>query len=72
MFYPCKTLYRCPLIICNDNFNDHINKPNKVFNKLKESGFKINADISFFAKDELEYLDFKITRNGIISLPDAV
>ena len=32
----------------------------------------MNAEKSFFAKDKLEYLGFKITRNGIMPLPDKV
>ena len=32
----------------------------------------MNAEKSYFAKDELEYLGFKITREGIMPLPDKV
>ena len=53
-------------------FDDHLEKLDKVFNKLQNAGFKINAEKSFFAKDELDYLGFKITRNGIMPLPDKV
>ena len=37
-----------------------------VLTKLKAAGFKINAEKSFFARDNLEYLGFKITQQGII------
>ena len=30
----------------------------------------MNAEKSFFARDELEYLGFKITREGMMPLPD--
>jgi transposase InsO family protein len=60
------------LIISNGTFDDHLEKLDKVFNKLQTAGFKINAEKSFFAKDELDYLGFKITRNGIMPLPDKV
>jgi hypothetical protein len=36
-----------------------------VFQKLKEAGSKVNAKKSFFGKDELEYLGYWITRQGI-------
>ena len=50
------------LIISNGNFEDHLNKVKVVLKKLKPAGLKINADKSFFARDNLEYLDFKIAR----------
>ena len=43
-----------------------------VLKKLKAAGFKINAEKSFFARDNLEYLGFKITRQVTMPLPDKV
>ena len=60
------------LIISNSNFEDHQNKVKIVLKKFKAAGFKINAEKSFFARDNLEYLGFKITRQGIMPLPDKV
>ena len=60
------------LIISNGNFEDHQNKVKILLKKLKAAGFKINAEKSFFAKNNLEYLGFQITRQGIMSLPDKV
>ena len=60
------------LIISNNSYDDHLEKLDKVFNKLQKAGFKVNAEKSFFAKGELEYLGFKITRDGIMPLPDKV
>ena len=34
------------LIISNKSFQDHINNLDKVINKLKQKGFKVNADKS--------------------------
>ena len=39
---------------------------------MKLAGCKVNTEKSFFAKDKLEYLGFKITRQGIMTLPDKV
>ena len=50
------------IIISNGNFEDHLNKVKIVLKKLKAAGFKINAEKYFFARDNLEYLGFKITR----------
>ena len=60
------------LVISNGTFDDHLSKLDKVFFKLQAAGFKVYAEKSFFAKDELEYLGCKITRNGIMPLPDEV
>ena len=60
------------LAISNGTFDDHLDKLGTVLDKLQKSGFKVNAGKSFFTKDNLEYLGFKITRNGIMPLPDKV
>ena len=60
------------LIISNKSFEDHINKLDKVLSKLNQKGFKVSAKKFFFVRDELEYLWFKITGQGIIPLPDKV
>ena len=60
------------LAISNGTFDDHLDKLGTVLDKLQKSGFKVNAEKSFFANDNLEYLWFKITRNGIMPLPDKV
>ena len=60
------------IIISNGNFEDHLNKVKIDSKKLKAAGFKINAEKLFFARDNFEYLGFKITRQGIMPLPDKV
>ena len=59
-------------IISNKCFEGHINKLDKVLSKLNQKGFKLNAEKSFFTRNELEYLGFRITRQGIMNLPDKV
>ena len=58
--------------ISNGNFENHLNKVKRVLLKLKAGGFKINAEKSFFTKDNLEYLDFTINRQDIMPLPDNI
>ena len=60
------------LIISNGNFEYHLNKVETVLNKLKAAGFRVNAEKSFFARDNLENLGFKITSQGMMPLPDKV
>ena len=54
------------IITKNGNFEDHLNKVNILIKKLKAVGYKINAEKSKFARDDLEHLNFKITRRGIM------
>ena len=60
------------LIISNKSLEDHIEKLDKVLSKLKSAGFKVNAEKYFFVRNELEYLGFKMSREGIIPLSDKV
>ena len=43
------------LITSSGNFEDHLNKFKIVLKKLNPAGFKINAEKSFFVRDNLEY-----------------
>ena len=60
------------LIISNKSSEDHIKKLGKIVSKLKSADFKVNADKSFFARNELECSCIKIPREGIFPLPDKV
>ena len=60
------------LVVSNGTFEDHLAKLDRVFKILQKAGFKVNAEKSFFAQSELDYLGFKITREGIMPLPDKV
>ena len=53
------------LIISNSNFEDQLNKLKTNLKKLNAYGFKINTQKSIFAKNSLEYLGFKITREAL-------
>ena len=60
------------LTLTKGTFEDHLEKLERVLFRLKESGLKVNAKKSFFAKTELECLGHWITRDGIKPLPDKV
>ena len=53
------------LITTSHSFQDHLEKLKEVFRRLKKAGLKVNAKKSFFARGELEYLGYWITRDGI-------
>ena len=53
------------LILTSGDLTDHLDKLEEVFKRLREAGLKVNANKSFFARGELEYLGYWITRGGI-------
>ena len=60
---------RCYLddILCltKDTYENHLEQLEKVLVRLASANLKVNIEKSFFAKTELEYLGFWITREGI-------
>jgi Reverse transcriptase (RNA-dependent DNA polymerase)/RNase H-like domain found in reverse transcriptase len=60
------------LVLSSQDFNDHLQKLEVVLSRLRQAGLKINASKSFFCREELEYLGFWITRNGIQPLNKKV
>ena len=53
------------LVITKGSLDDHLEKLDEVLARLHEAGLKVNAKKSFFARAELEYLGYWITRDGI-------
>ncbi len=60
------------LMISKTSFTDHLTKLNEVLRRIRQAGLKINAKKSFFAKGELEYLGYWVTRKGIQPMPKKV
>ncbi len=60
------------LCLTKGSFEDHLEKLERVLQRLRQAGLKVNGKKSFFAKTELEYLGYWITREGIKPLPDKV
>ena len=60
------------LIISNKSLEDHMKKLDKVLSRLKSAGFKVYAKKSLFDRTEVEYLDFEMTREGIMPLQNKV
>ena len=52
------------LLITSGTYEHHLERLDKVLNKLRNVGLKVNASKSFFAKGELEYLGYWITRDA--------
>ncbi len=60
------------LTLTSGTFEDHLEKLDEVFTRLRKAGLKINAKKSFFARSELEYLGYWISREGIQPLTNKV
>jgi hypothetical protein len=60
------------LVLTKGDYDDHLEKLDKTLQKLTEAGLRVNAKKSFFARAELEYLGYWITREGIKPLPKKV
>ena len=53
------------LCITAEDYDDHLVQLDMVLERIKHAGLKCNINKSFFAKGELEYLGYWITRKGI-------
>ena len=60
------------LCLTKGGFDDHLEKLERILYRLRQAGLKVNGNKSFFAKTELEYLGYWITRDGMKPLPDKV
>ena len=60
------------LVLTKSLFEDHLVELDSVLKKLKRAGLKINASKSFFAQEELEYLGYWITREGILPIKKKI
>ena len=60
------------LVFIKGTFEDHLEKVDEVLNRLKKAGLKVNCTKSFFARHELQYLGYWVTRTGIQPVPKKV
>jgi hypothetical protein len=60
------------LIITNNSFKDHLLKLEMVLARLSTAGMKVNISKSKFFAEQIEYLGYWITRQGIQPLHNKV
>ena len=53
------------LHVTSGTFEDHLEKLETIFQRLQTAGLKVNIEKSFFGKEQLEYLGYWITRDGV-------
>lgn len=65
-------VYLDDVIVFSTSLQEHMVNLEKVFNRLRESNFKIQMDKSEFLKLETAYLGHVISRDGIKPNPDKI
>ena len=60
------------LCITKGTFDDHLEKLDLILARLARAGLKVNANKSAFCQDQLEYLGYWISRDGIQPMKNKV
>jgi len=60
------------LVITKGSYEIHLKAVHKVRTKLREAGMQLNINESFFAKEQVNYLGYIISRSGITPQPSKV
>ena len=60
------------LTITKGNFEDHLAKLRQVLVRLQKANLRVNATKSSFAQEQVEYLEYILTRQGIKPIPEKV
>jgi hypothetical protein len=60
------------LILTNSSFKDHLLKLEMVLARLSTAGMRVNISKSKFFAEQIEYLGYWITRQGIQPMPNKV
>jgi hypothetical protein len=60
------------LILTNSSFKDHLLKLEMVLARLSTAGMRVNISKSKFFADQIEYLGYWITRQGIQPIRNKV
>ena len=68
----CRVYIDDLLLINKGSFDEHLECIEKVFIRLQAAGFKVNAEKSFFGKQELEYLGYWVTTDSITPVPKKI
>ena len=60
------------LCLTKGDYDDHLEKLENILARLSQAGLKVNAKKSFFARSELEFLGYWISRDGIQPVKEKV
>ena len=65
-------VYLDDIIIFSTSLQEHIQRLKAIFDRLRQSNFKIQLDKSEFLHKEVDYLGHKITKDGVKPNPDKI
>jgi len=68
----CRVYIDDVLIISNGSYEDHLAKLTIVLSRLNNANFRANVRKCYFAQDNLEYLGYHLTREGMQPQPQKV
>ena len=68
----CVLVYLDDINVFSRTFLDHLNHLEEVFKRLRHSGLKLKARKCQFFKDNLEFLGFRVSREGISPIPAKI
>lgn len=59
-------------IVCvtRGEFSEHLELLDRVYEKLQQAGLTVNIEKSHFCRDELDYLGYKVDREGLRTNPE--
>ena len=60
------------LVITKVTYKDHLSKLRQVLLHLQDVNLRVNGNRSFFAIDEVKYLGYVLSRDGIKPMPGKV
>ena len=60
------------LAVTKGSFDDHLEQLEEIFHRCQKAGLKVNADKSFFGVNEIEYLGYIVTPEGIKPNPKKI
>lgn len=64
--------YLDDIVICNNNFEEHLSSLKLVMNKLEAAGLTVNTDKCEFARSSLKYLGYLVDKEGLRTDPEKI
>ena len=65
-------VYLDDLLVYSKTFEEHLQRLQTVFDRLREVGLKLNPDKCQFAKRSVEYLGYTVSSEGISTSPEKI
>lgn len=68
----CVLVYLDDITVFSRTFEEHLQHLRTVFQRIRDAGLKLKPSKCAFFKNEMEFLGHKVSREGILPLPDKV